>query len=570
MVAEYRAHMVSENLRMHDISHPFTLLLVKFPRVSGSIVTVFSLLTSLLVVASTPTQADAFSNQNKFASSTNIVHLEDAALCTSYKYTFDPGANFGGPWSQVGYETCPSESLTTSKLPATLHYKLRVESLSPEQFQSEAVDAYISDAKGNKIATSKWLPTSLMTLDGPANINNRIYYGAFSLPNATLFPEGSYMLTIQLWNVQWVKLNGPNIPEKPQTLNIFEFKISSGQSATAQPVSSAGNMCKFDPGFNASRLKISATADAIFQQSNAITDFSASGVLENLKNWNESLKQDVLNLANLKEKADLTYGHMSSGVTCDDYLLFISEATATQAKIAQTQAVLVAYLAKAQKVSVSEPVKNSDSSFCQDQGNSALASIKSSNAILAKYESLVGKFDVQQKSALTILNDYSESVNTELQNLKMWNVKIPAYQQQAPDCKTFDTAFGLTEDLIGRYEILPRQIDAYKGKVKENPKVATTQDEEKFGDVEGEEEEPSATLTVSYSSSLARYIVKVESNLPGETLSVRATKKGSRTLKFSIDTDEDGIGGIRTKTKLAGYTLVLSFRSEKLDQVRVK
>ena len=84
------------------------------------------------------------------------------------------------------------------------------------------------------------------------------------------------------------------------------------------------------------------------------------------------------------------------------------------------------------------------------------------------------------------------------------------------------------------------------------------------------EEEPSATLTVSYSSSLARYIVKVESNLPGETLSVRATKKGSRTLKFSIDTDEDGIGGIRTKTKLAGYTLVLSFGSEKLDQVRVK
>jgi hypothetical protein len=568
MVAEYRAHMVSENLRMHDISHSFTLFLVKISRQSNAIALVFILLISLLTVTASPAQA--FSNVNSFTFSSSTAHIEDVALCTNFKYTFDPNSNWGGPWNQVGYETCPSEALTTSKLPATLHYKLRIQSQAPELFQVSAVDAYLTDSKGMKIATSRWAPTPLVDLDGPVNINNARFYGAFSLPNATLFPEGSYFLTIQFWNVHWAKLNGPNTPEKPETFNAFSFKVAAGQTSAIQSANSANNTCKFDPGFNASRTKISATADAIFQQSNAITDFSASGVLENLKNWNESLKQDVLNLANLKEKADLTYGHMSSGVTCDDYLLFISEATATQAKIAQTQAVLVAYLAKAQKVSVSEPVKNSDSSFCQDQGNSALASIKSSNSILAKYESLVGKFDVQQKSALTILNDYSEAVNTELQNLKMWNVKIPAYQQQAADCKTFDTAFGWTEDLIGRYEILPRQIDAYKGKVKENPKVATTQDEEKFGDVDAEEEEPSATLTVSYNSSLARYIVKVESNLPGETLSVRATKKGSRTLKFSIDTDDDGIGGIRTKTKLAGYTLVLSFGSEKLDQVRVK
>jgi hypothetical protein len=64
--------------------------------------------------------------------------------------------------------------------------------------------------------------------------------------------------------------------------------------------------------------------------------------------------------------------------------------------------------------------------------------------------------------------------------------------------------------------------------------------------------------------------MKVESNLSDETLAIRATKKGARTIKFAINTDEIGNGGIRTTAKLAGYTLVLSFGSEKLDQVRVK
>jgi len=93
--------------------------------------------------------------------------------------------------------------------------------------------------------------------------------------------------------------------------------------------------------------------------------------------------------------------------------------------------------------------------------------------------------------------------------------------------------------------------------------------EDLFPDADGEEEAPEATLTVTYSKSLARYIVKVDSNLAGESLVIRGVKKGSRSLKFTLTTDEDGVAGVRTKTKLAGFTLTLYFGSTKLDSVKV-
>jgi len=94
--------------------------------------------------------------------------------------------------------------------------------------------------------------------------------------------------------------------------------------------------------------------------------------------------------------------------------------------------------------------------------------------------------------------------------------------------------------------------------------------EESFGESDGEEEPPSGTLAVSFNSAQNRYVVRIDCNLAGEKLTIRAVKKGSKSLKFSVTIDEDGVGGVRTKTKLAGYTLTLFYGSEKLDQVRVK
>ena len=93
--------------------------------------------------------------------------------------------------------------------------------------------------------------------------------------------------------------------------------------------------------------------------------------------------------------------------------------------------------------------------------------------------------------------------------------------------------------------------------------------EEGFAEVEGAEEPVSASLQVKFSPNVSRFIVRIDSNLIGETLTVRATKKGAKPIRFTIETDEDGVGGIRTKTKLTGYTLTVIFNGEVLSKVRV-
>ena len=104
---------------------------------------------------------------------------------------------------------------------------------------------------------------------------------------------------------------------------------------------------------------------------------------------------------------------------------------------------------------------------------------------------------------------------------------------------------------------------------KSSEKITQNKDE-LFAEEDGEEEPPVGTVEVSYSAPTSRYVVRVECNLAGEKLTLRAVKKGAKALRFTISIDEDGVGGIRTKSKLAGYTLTLYYGDTKLDQVKVK
>jgi len=108
----------------------------------------------------------------------------------------------------------------------------------------------------------------------------------------------------------------------------------------------------------------------------------------------------------------------------------------------------------------------------------------------------------------------------------------------------------------------PSSTQVASEKVKQNK-------EDLFPNVDGEEEDPVADLTVTYSKSLAQYIVKVDSNLAGESLVLRGVKKGAKSLKFTLTTDEDGVAGIRTKTKLSGFTMTLYLGTTKLDTVKI-
>jgi len=121
-----------------------------------------ALLFSLLFGLGSPTQARAASNPGEFLFGTSKVLVEDIAICTQYKYPFDPSSNGGFTWNQTGYETCASQSLTTNSLPATLHIKFRVQSLNSEEFLASYADAYISDSKGVRVNTPRWAPSPLV------------------------------------------------------------------------------------------------------------------------------------------------------------------------------------------------------------------------------------------------------------------------------------------------------------------------------------------------------------------------------------------------------------------------
>ena len=106
-----------------------------------------SIFFSFVVGLGAPSQAEAFSNAGSFLFGTSTVTMEDIAICSTYKYNFDAATT----WNQTGYETCPSENLESGKFPATLHFKVRVQSIVPSEFTAENVDAFITDSKGQRV-----------------------------------------------------------------------------------------------------------------------------------------------------------------------------------------------------------------------------------------------------------------------------------------------------------------------------------------------------------------------------------------------------------------------------------
>jgi hypothetical protein len=56
--------------------------------------------------------------------------------------------------------------------------------------------------------------------------------------------------------------------------------------------------------------------------------------------------------------------------------------------------------------------------------------------------------------------------------------------------------------------------------------------------------------------------------LPNESLQVRATRKGQKSVSFKVETDDDGLAKFSTSRSLAGFQLALLFNGERLSSVR--
>jgi hypothetical protein len=77
-----------------------------------------------------------------------------------------------------------------------------------------------------------------------------------------------------------------------------------------------------------------------------------------------------------------------------------------------------------------------------------------------------------------------------------------------------------------------------------------------------------ASIMVGKNSN--NYVIRIVSNLESEPINVKATKKGAKTITFSLRTNSDGDVILRTTRKLSGFTVSVYFDGEKLDSAKAK
>ena len=87
--------------------------------------------------------------------------------------------------------------------------------------------------------------------------------------------------------------------------------------------------------------------------------------------------------------------------------------------------------------------------------------------------------------------------------------------------------------------------------------------------VDGIEEDISATISYK-STSKGLITFNIQSNLDTEELILRATKKGAKTIKFSLNSDDSGAVNFTTRRNLKGYKVTLYYQGEIFDSIKIK
>jgi hypothetical protein len=125
------------------------------------------------------------------------------------------------------------------------------------------------------------------------------------------------------------------------------------------------------------------------------------------------------------------------------------------------------------------------------------------------------------------------------------------------------------------------QTNAISTNIQSETKSATTSDAiknqqsviaekiETVIDSDGEEVVPEANLKVKKDNA-GRITFTITSNLSAEAVIITASKKGSKSIRYSVTTNDSGRASLRTTRNLSGYTLTLRFDSEVLDQLKFK
>lgn len=512
----------------------------------------FALLTSGIFAVAAPAQA--FSNSQVIDQESFVLHVDDVAICTRYKYDFSKSTT----WEANGYQTCPSETITTTSLPATLHFKFRVQSKAADEFQVSKTDAYLLTSRGFRLPISKWKPEPLTKIDGAFNPLNQVFYGAIELVGESNFQAGTYTLYLELWNT----MRNSEVVDLPTPYKVFTFTI--GQGVKPVQVECTAPVAQFPKTLSSADENVKAINTKVLE-----VNQSAPGIAETLREYRKILQEQISRVNDTSKEAEATF---ESRPTCLDQHRSNVSTIVNIANNALSN--VAAYLSKAEileKMQTDPCMKDAEEAK-KSIGNNAAVIIDISNELANDEAKGGGLIDLREVATLQKLERWRGQILDSAKNLQEWSEKLAITYKNNPTCTSYVDLMSESTSRTAQGASAIAKIIALisKGNALQGKKSKTAESEEILPESEGLEEEPQATLSIAYSNSQARFIIKVESNLPEESLTIRATKKGAKSLRFTVSTNEEGTGGLRTKTKLSGYTLVLSFDSIKLDTVRVR
>lgn len=512
------------------------------------------------------------------------VTIEDFALCTGFQYDYTERDLIS-----KGYETCKSQSISVKNFPASLHVKVRVEmTQSANDFYlspSEGWDIRLGNTKGEVIKSRIAGPTVIPDkTNGNSNFFNTqygTYYLILELASEQITPAGDYVLDASLCNS--VCASG-NI--RTSRFKLGNFTIGGGVAAAPTTTSSVttvleGGTCKGDvtriqSDVDSNAGKVASLFESIIapysQEPGLLVRYI--GYKSDLGTANKSLEYWQMTLKQLSAEEP----------TCASYLNLLETVRVGLDRSRNASGVLEGNIAKAQYL---EKTQNDQ---CTIQSLEAKSSVNTSaaeistiaNEISANEAKGGGLIDIKDPQTLTMLKKWNQTIANQSKTLQQWVEKLTALYKNDVTCANYIDVINLATEKISQGAAttasingLIAQIDVARAKSEKSSAASSKKDksgtnDDSLSESDGIEEEPQGELVATFNNSLNRFVIRVESNLPDESLVVRATKKGAKSLRFTLTTDEDGSGGIRTRTRLSGYTLVLYFGSQKLDQVRVR
>ena len=153
-----------------------------------------------------------------------------------------------------------------------------------------------------------------------------------------------------------------------------------------------------------------------------------------------------------------------------------------------------------------------------------------------------------------------------------------AFKNLSSEVRTFDQKFpelikanSKCMELYGQksqLDFLITKIDGLQNFVTQAELDLAALAESDYPVIDGEEVIETA-LTYSKRKD-GRYIIMLESDLTDEELIVKASKKGHKTIKYTVTTNQDGIKRFTTTRNIQNYKLKVYFQGELVDRIYVK